>query len=81
MLPQSLFEDLGNASASVFFTLYETAVFFTLYETAVFFPLAEGSQEDATVGTSVIAAAVAGMYITNLQENITILLQLENPVG
>ena len=71
-LLQSLFEDLDNASASVFFTLYETAVFF---------PLAEGSQEDTTVGTSVIAAAVAGRDITNLQENVTILLQLENPVG
>ena len=70
MLPRSLFESLGNAS-----------VFFTFYETPIFFPLAEGSREDIVVGTSVIAATVAGNDIMNLQENVTILLQLQNPVG
>lgn len=72
MLPQSLFENLDNANASLFFTFYETAVLF---------PLGEGSQEGTAVGTGVIAASVAGRDIANLQENVTILLQLENTVG
>ena len=71
-LPPSLFNNLITR---------DVGVFFTHYSTAVFFPLAEGTREDIVIGTSVIGASVANVTVRNLENNITVVFQLQNTVS
>ena len=71
-LPPSLFNNLITR---------DVGVFFTHYATAVFFPLAEGIREDIVIGTSVIGASVANVTVRNLENNITVVFQLQNTVS
>ena len=72
MLPQSLYDNISSP----------IGMFFAFYATPDFFPLAEGSQDNYFIGTPVIGATVAGTEeFENLQESVTILLQLENSVS
>ena len=71
-LPPSLFINVTRPMIGVFFTHYATAVFF---------PLAEGTREDIRIGTSVIGASVANVTVRNLENNITVVFQLQNTVS
>ena len=71
-LPPSLFMNLITR---------DVGVFFTHYTTAVFFPLAKGTQSDIRIGTSVIGASVANITVRNLENNITVVFQLQDTVS
>lgn len=71
-LPPSLFESLSS----------EVGVFFILYNDPVFFPLAEGVRPDIEIGSPVIGATVVDVTpIVELEDNVTIVFQLENAVS
>ena len=71
-LPSSLFMNL---------TTRDVGVFFTHYATPVFLPLAEGTREDIVIGTSVIGASVANVTVRDLEDNITVVFQLQDTVS
>ena len=71
-LPPSLFNNLITR---------DVGVFFTHYSTAVLFPLAEDTRSDIVIGTSVIGASVANVTVRNLEDNITVVFQLQNTVS
>ena len=72
VLPPSLFMNL---------TTRDIGVFFTHYATPVFFPLAEGTRPDIVIGTSVIGASVANVTVRNLENNVTVVFQLQDTVS
>ncbi len=70
-LPPTLFSRVASADAGVVFSVYEEPVLF---------PVSEDLQESYSVGTAVIAAAVAGENITDLTDPVSIVLRLRNEV-
>lgn len=71
-LPPSLFGSLMSPNVGVFFTFYATPIFF---------PLAEGTRSDIIIGTPVIGATVANVMFRDLEENVTVVFQLQNTVS
>ena len=85
-LQQNVTEDLGPSITlppSLFTNLTSprVGVFFTYYPTAVFFPLAQGTHSDIIIGTPVIGASVANVTVRELEENVTVVFQLQNTVS
>ena len=71
-LPPSLFGSLMSPNVGVFFTFYATPIFF---------PLAEGTRSDIIIGTPAIGATVANVMLRDLEENVTVVFQLQNTVS
>ena len=74
-LPKSLFSMLNASNTSE----QSISILFGMYQTAVFFPLAT-SRVNYTLGSTVLSATVVGHNIADLTENVSILLQLHDPV-
>ena len=58
----------------------EVGLFFSFYSSPILFPLANGSSVNDTVGSSVIAASVAGMQISNLDNPVQFSLEILNDI-